>query len=133
MIAGANPKLKRISNQLQMRLVNAFVISPKVPYGLGILWAKIWRRILGHIVNPLFRAIKCTKTKDLYVEDFGILFTDYHNISNIYPLRKLTFEGHLLNAPQNYDEFLKEEYPDWRTVPPLEKITTHHVKVKFYE
>lgn len=133
MVAGVNPKLKQISNWLQTHLVNAFVISPKVPYRFGLLWAKVWRRILGHIVNPLFRAIKCSKTKDFYVEDFGILFTDYHKISNIYPLRKLIFEGHELNAPQNYDEFLKEEYPDWETVPPMEKITTHHVNVIFYE
>lgn len=37
------------------------------------------------------------------------------------------FEGKAYPAPKKYDEYLTGLYGDWRSDPPLEKQTTHHV------
>ena len=39
---------------------------------------------------------------------------------------KLEFEGHMLQAPVGYDEFLRREYGDYMTLPPMAERTSHH-------
>jgi lipopolysaccharide cholinephosphotransferase len=42
-----------------------------------------------------------------------------------YPIRKMKFEGFDVNMPNDYDAYLKRDYGDYMTLPPLEKRVTH--------
>ena len=39
---------------------------------------------------------------------------------------ELPFEGHSFMCPKHFDEYLKNIYGDYMTMPPIEKQITHH-------
>lgn len=39
------------------------------------------------------------------------------------------FNGHVFNAPAGYDEFLRSQYGNYMTLPPLDKRQTHEIEV----
>ena len=51
-----------------------------------------------------------------------------------YPLKKLEFEGRMLNFPANIDEMLRNMYGDYMELPPVEKRKTHYpYRIEFSE
>lgn len=44
-----------------------------------------------------------------------------YDLSKILPTKRILFEGHEVNAPADYDYFLKIAYGDYMTMPPEEK------------
>ena len=65
--------------------------------------------------------------------DFGCYFNQDHKVVNVYPLRKIVFEGYLFNAPNNVDAYLTETYGNWRDIPDSNEIHTHNVEILFEE
>ena len=50
------------------------------------------------------------------------------------PLKKLEFEGRMLNFPANIDEMLRNMYGDYMELPPVEKRKTHYpYRIEFSE
>lgn len=41
-------------------------------------------------------------------------------------IKKRPFEGHMLNTPDNYDEYLSNLYGDYMKMPPKDKQVSHH-------
>lgn len=61
----------------------------------------------------------------------ALVKSDYlgiHNISNLFPLKKMEFEGRMLNVPNKSVEFLNDlgAYGDIMKFPALEDILCHH-------
>ena len=60
---------------------------------------------------------------------YGCIFKSKRYLDSIYPIKKISFENILLNAPCNYDKYLKSLYNNWKCIP--NKIETHNVKIIF--
>lgn len=46
---------------------------------------------------------------------------------DLYPLKKVEFEGDLYTIPNNYDAYLKEIYGDYLQIPPISERECHHL------
>lgn len=53
---------------------------------------------------------------------------DYFDVSWVKPAIKMSFEGHELSVPENYDAYLTGFYGDYMTLPPEGKRQTHYLK-----
>lgn len=50
-----------------------------------------------------------------------------HNLSSVFPLGEIEFEGKIFSAPNNPDKYLTEQYGDYMTLPPVEKRQIHGI------
>ena len=69
--------------------------------------------------------------------NFSIYGLDFYGLdidaSVVFPLKKMNFEGHLFNVPNNVDECLRKYYGDYLQLPPEnERKRNHSQKVVFY-
>ena len=83
---------------------------------------------IAYFVGGLF-----SRHQDEYYQQYGSYFTkEVHKSSDIFPLRRIEFEGIELNAPCNADAYLKDIYgSDYMMIPEEEKRETHCVDVIF--
>lgn len=86
--------------------------------------------LLHRGLYPLLRRLPAGDSDKLHWT-FGSPFRETHARGNIFPLSKISFEGHLFNAPAKVDEYLTETYGDWRIIPPPEQRRTHDAKITF--
>jgi lipopolysaccharide cholinephosphotransferase len=56
-----------------------------------------------------------------------------HSIDDIFPLKKITFEGKEFNAPWNTDTYLRQIYNNYMQIPPVEKRQIHASRIEFYD
>ena len=54
-------------------------------------------------------------------------------LKDIFPLKKLSFEGVFFSAPANADSYLSHLYGDYMVLPDLSKITYHVSSVNIEE
>lgn len=129
---GVRKKFKDFVDKFNGKYIDRFVMSNKISYRYGIKIARFNRSILTNLLIPIFRFCD-NKKSDYYSMAYGLGFTSKRYIKYIYPLKKVSFEGHMLNAPQNTDAYLTDIYGDWRKLPPPEDIQTHDAIIKFYD
>jgi len=55
------------------------------------------------------------------------------NKNEIFPLKKIEFEGHFFNVPKNYDTYLKQFYGNYMDIPSVSKRTYHHIYISVDE
>ncbi len=88
----------------------------------------------------LFKLIFLLQGKNLTKESNVIaFFSAYSDINrnlfkydDIFPLKKINFEGKEYNVPNNYDAILKTTYGDYMKIPPKEEQITHNpIKIIF--
>ncbi len=57
----------------------------------------------------------------------------YVKASDVFPLKKMEFEGHTFLGPQKPENILTNIYGDYMTLPPLEKQVCHYSSVEFLD
>lgn len=129
---GVRKYFKKIVDIFKGKFIDRFVMSHKIPYKYGINIARFNRAILTHLAIPTFRLFD-NKKSECYNMSYGLSFTSKRYLKNIYPLKKISFEGYMLNAPQNSDAYLTDLYGDWRKLPSPDEIHTHNAIIKFYD
>lgn len=92
------------------------------------------KRFIGVILFPLsvvlallVRAGGYLFCRDTLMFDYGTGFYSIRKRSDIYPLRKIGFEGILVNAPHDYDSYLKRIYGDYMKLPSVDQRLSHGV------
>jgi lipopolysaccharide cholinephosphotransferase len=63
----------------------------------------------------------------------GLNLPAYHESKDIFPLKKITFEGIEFNCPNNWDKFLTSIYGDYMRIPPKEKRQIHAKSIEFID
>lgn len=72
------------------------------------------------------------KKHDYYRMPYGAEFNSIRYKKNVFPLKRIEFEGKSFNAPGNVDHYLRDIYGNWEQVPDVNHIQTHNVEVKFF-
>lgn len=90
-------------------------------------------KINNYIIFPFLRLVnKLWGSKKYYHKSLGCEYFYSQEIKNIFPLKKIEFEGKYYNAPFSIETHLKEFYGDnFMELPPQNKRSTHNMTVKF--
>lgn len=82
---------------------------------------------------PIFRFLSFllpkNKLRHTYINS-SKLYSKVRDINDIFPLKRVYFEGIQVNVPNNLDAYLKKIYGDYMSIPPVDKIRESHVKGK---
>jgi len=94
---------------------------------VGLLYPLYWLAILiNRGIPALLRFDKLTYSP-------GIFFYFCYNKKDIFPLKKIEFEGHQFNCPGNTDAFLTCVYgPDFMTLPPEDQRVVHSINIEIH-
>jgi len=128
---GTNSVLMYILNAYQHKLMDKLINSQSISPSLSIPIIKGLRKLETSVLIPLCRTFN-KKHSDTFSYAYGLGFYNRHKVSELYPLQKISFEGHMLNAPSNTDEYLKDLYGDWTKIPSENEIKTHEALIRFF-
>lgn len=133
MATGVNLNIKKLFNKLQNMMISKWLYKSNIPFPVGIVLAKAGRNLLEAIIKPLLEKYQDPGTKDCYMATYGCPLVTRRYVKNIYPLRRISFEGHTFNAPNNPNAYLTDLYGDWNKIPEAEAIETHKAEIKFFD
>ncbi|HDS9296183.1 TPA: LicD family protein, partial [Proteus mirabilis] len=111
-------KFKKIS--LDKKII-VFLLSPLIP-----------KIILNRIKEIQFCIMNNRRTN--YVYSAGIE-TPFHRAvfteEEIFPLKKISFEGYLFSCPNNIDQYLTKMFgANYMSLPPIENRISHYHSIK---
>lgn len=78
---------------------------------------KINRNFLEYLIFPLFRIISKLNRTDILRHTYGMGFMKERSRKDIFPLKKIKFEGYYFNAPHDYDAYLTKMFGDYMKLP----------------
>lgn len=87
--------------------------------------------VFKRILSPLTHLIAFRKN-EYYRMPYGAEFKSIRYKKNIFPLKRMNFEGVMVNVPNNIDGYLRDIYGDWEKIPDVDHIQTHNVEVRFF-
>lgn len=122
-LARATPIIQKLIADLNFIKNDRMKIIPLIRHLLFVLFHRV--------IFPFLRFLTNIFGLNTLIPPYGTGFTVKRNLGDIFPLKKIRFEGKYFNAPQNTDDYLKELYGDYMKIPPEEKRYTHTLKIKF--
>lgn len=119
---------------------------------IDFLYGRAYRRLRGYnsskkeyliacLIWPFARVLELISKgltffmgKDKMSNMYGslVLYCE-HSMKDIFPLKKIQFEGHEFYAPGNTDIHLKQIYGDYMKIPAEDNRQIHASKIVFYE
>lgn len=102
-------------------------------WGVKLGTEKVLYLFMAHILVPFFRLItRFTTSSAKLHHTYGLPFPKPRFIKDIYPLKRISFEGENFNAPNDPEAYLKTIYgEDFLSIPPKNKIKLHVSNVYF--
>ena len=110
-------------NPLRHQYKNGFTRFLHILFSPVYLFRKSFFRLsVNHLNNPKGS-----------IAIYGIEAWFFHsfNYEDIFPLKRLEFEGRVFNAPNRYKKHLKEYYGDYMQLPPVEQRHYHAKVIEF--
>lgn len=89
--------------------------------------------IAYHFLTKIFVPIThflSFKDKYHYYYRYGMFWWRKYNNEDVFPIRKISFEGATFSAPHNVDSYLTECYGDWRKIPAASERYNHEFGFK---
>lgn len=127
-IERGNRLLARVSNNLYKPLY-ALSWLKNDRFGVSLTLKIALVALLEKLVFPLFRALAGALKLKSYVLPFGTGFYKTIDLQNVFPLRKIQFEGGMFNAPGRPDKYLTALYGDYMKLPEPAQRRTHTVGI----
>ena len=94
---------------------------------------QVIKRFNQWVVHPILRFC-CMFGNHGLRNDLGIPHPPERDIKDIYPLKKINFEGIMVPAPNDCDHFLTLQYGNYMQLPKLDEVGSQHVvKLEIYE
>lgn len=128
--------MTKYSTRIRQNLIRLNrLLSPKKSNKFLILFSKI---LLINILLPSWSFLnKPFRSKNYLYYYPSSVCNDFKPflIDNIFPLKRIKFEGAEVNYPNKPKEYLKGLYGNWEEIPPLNKIHYHFdsSKIKFFD
>lgn len=88
--------------------------------------------LLNNLVFPFMRFLAYLFNINSKILPLGTGFTKLIEISNVFPLQKILFEGKYFNAPANTDAYLKDMYGDYMKLPDPGERRSHILKCEVF-
>lgn len=127
----ANKYLVKISSAIRHLLINSFLVKNmngkfKV-FILNVLY------VVSNFLNSILSLMNlfCLNKKINY--KWGSYYPMNCDKDDVFPIRKILFEGYFFNAPSNAPSVLKKMYGDYLSLPPIEKRYSHSISVDFFD
>lgn len=96
----------------------------------GMRWLNtLIRGALHHAVFPAMRGITSIKAGKRVRHKIPSFFSAPRDLSDIFPLSEVEFEGRKFMAPGNCDAYLRKIYGDYMRLPDPDKIQVHTSRV----
>lgn len=111
-----NDSLFRLSKLFYIYLVEKLCKCPVL--------CKINRWLLFKIIVPVLNAITFRRNGYLH-DEYGSVYSEKRAIKNIYPVKRIEFEGIPLCVPGDSESYLADMYGDWMTLPPEDQRHGH--------
>lgn len=102
-------------------------------WGMKLCVEKVLYSFMIYVLIPFFRLISGFVTSSAKLHHtYGLPFLKPRFIKDIYPLKRIIFEGEEFNAPNNSEAYLKTIYgEDFMSIPSKEKIKLHVSDIHF--
>lgn len=121
---------------IRSKLLKYFIVAKSEKLNINFKGLKKYVYILLNlilskkIVNALVGRVRKSQLNSDYLGYDYLCWptSKYHHKNEIFPLRKMIFEGKYYNVPNNVDLFLSRQYGNsFMELPPLEERKGHHV------
>lgn len=89
--------------------------------------------VVQNVISVPFRWVTKLGAKDRIRHKLPNVFVAPRYISDIFPIKRISFEDTALPVPGNYDSYLRKLYGDYDKLPVVEDIHPHTVAVDFLE
>lgn len=119
--------LKRIPNIINSRLIVGLSLRTKSP--VARCFINFNARVQKKIIIPICRLFKSKNEHISFAIGNPFMFSHPENV--VYPVKKISFEGHYFNCPNDVDGYLRIHYKDWESIPSENEIRTHDAVLKF--
>jgi lipopolysaccharide cholinephosphotransferase len=123
--------LARLTVNIQKALF-ALTLIKNDTLGILFLTKRALFFLIHEILFPVFRFFARICKIRTYILPFGTGFTAKRELDNIFPLKKICFEGIYFSAPVNTDAYLKELYGDYMQLPAEDKRRMHTIDVNLF-
>lgn len=94
-------------------------------------------RFMVRLFQLYKKMITTTKHTDVFYKGLECCFDKFRVVKyeNVFPLNKIEFEGYLFSCPNNLDEYLKELYGDYMTLPSISERnkSSHFLELDLYK
>lgn len=100
----------------------------------GLVW-----KLISKIAHYFFKAFVFVLrifgifTKDKFSHGYGTGFYSAHKLSTCFPVGKIQFEDYEFCAPNDIDQYLKDEYGDFMKIPSKDKRVIHASKINVFD
>lgn len=91
-----------------------------------------WVWLNERVVYPLLRGLSRVMGGDL-LDAFGVPYVVPRYEEDLLPLTTLSFEGHEMPVPGNYDKVLRDQYGDYMQLPDLDRVVPHVGRLTFLD
>ncbi len=106
--------------------------SLKRKAAICLSWLLLWWCPKTIAAKLRYKLIDHYGKKETNTISVGMLLTGHRYPSSAFSgLSKVEFEGRMLSAPENYDEYLNIKFGEYMELPPLENREAHHYLVEF--
>ena len=92
-----------------------------------LLWIPV--QILVFSARLLGKILKSKEISDVY----GFAAYNSVNKSDVFPCKRVNFEGYKIPVPRNHHAFLTALFGDYMQIPPREKRQVHAIKIVFLD
>ena len=93
-----------------------------------------WFYAAGASLIPLARLMaNLRSTKRIGNTYAGLNLKCIHTMDDVFPLKKINFEGKMFNCPHNTDQILTNIYGDYMRIPSSENRLIHAESIEFFE
>ncbi len=89
-----------------------------------------YKKMFYRWIYPLLRLVNKTLPLRYLYHTYGVPFLKPRVMNDIYPLKEILFENDEFPVPFNTDAYLRRIYGEYMSVPPLENIKSHNLKIK---
>jgi len=122
-----NHFLGRVAVNFQ-KFAYALTLIRNDKFGLLLFLKRVIFRVLNSLVFPSLRFLAYLFNIKTKILPLGTGFTKPIDLGNVFPLRKIIFEGKYFNGPANVDAYLKGMYGNYMKLPDLDNRQAHIVK-----
>ena len=92
------------------------------------------RFLIKKILIPFAHLLSRHRSNEILSYSYGVPFKDIHTKDVVFPLRRIPFEGLLLLAPNNPEQYLVQKFGDsWSDLPSASQRGGHSIELEIYD